>query len=68
MKQSLKTYYINGFSNEYKNRNNRNTPNIDEYFRKLDDQSTDDIGVALQSLYIIDLTRSIPQQIIVKNP
>ena len=68
MKQSLKTYYTNGFSNEYKSRNNGNTPNIDEYLRKLDDQSTDDIGVALQYLYIIDLTRSIPQQIIVKNP
>ncbi len=52
MRKELRTYYTNDFSAEYRKQNNGKSPNIDKYFQKLDDQTVDDIPIALQYNYI----------------
>jgi methyl-accepting chemotaxis protein len=47
MRRELLTYYTGEFSAEYRNQNNGQSPNAEEYFRQLDDDS-----IALQYNYI----------------
>ena len=47
MRSELLTYYNGEFTNEFKNQNGGQTPQTEEYFRKLDDDS-----IALQYHYI----------------
>jgi methyl-accepting chemotaxis protein len=47
MRQKLFTYYTNDFSQEYKKQNDGTSPNVEKYFRQLDDDS-----IALQYYYI----------------
>lgn len=52
MKRELLTYYTGEFGAEYKRQNSGRAPDVEGYFRQLDDQSADDIPVALQYYYV----------------
>ena len=47
MRQELRTYYTNEFSQEYRNQNNGQSPNVETYLQQLDKES-----IALQHAYI----------------
>lgn len=54
MKEELYSYYAEEFTTEYRNQNGGKSPDIDVWFRKLDEQTVDDIPLALQYYYIRD--------------
>lgn len=59
MKQDLLSYYKNEFSAEYRKHNLGKSPNIDDWFKKLDAQTVDDIPIALQHFYISSNTNPL---------
>ena len=52
MRTELSSYYTGEFTTEYRKHNNDNNPDVEAFLNTLDNQSIDDIPIALQYYYI----------------
>ncbi len=68
MQTKLRSYYKGEFTAEYKKRNNDRHPDVDTFFNTLDNQSIDDIPIALQYYYIKANENPLGSKHLLDNP